>query len=206
MSDGQSPALSNSPILNSPPGSPPHAGFRSAHPQGVSTSTGGPTLSGWPRKIALSEFREVGSRRKGGSEDAQISVELEPEKNISVKNENGRFKLGKVIFKMIIKKSESWIVRGQKSDDLLAHEQGHFDIVGLFYRDLITALQQLRANSVSELGRETKRVMGQYDREADQMSKQYDQDTHHGRNAVRQQAWRKQIQNCIQKGSQFTAP
>ncbi|MGZ8942689.1 MAG: hypothetical protein ACXW00_07985, partial [Methylobacter sp.] len=103
MSDSQSPALSNSPILNSPQGSPPHAGFRTAHPQGVSTSTGGPILSGWPRKIAWSEFREVGSRPDGGPEDAQILVELEPEKNISVKNENGRFKLGKVIFKMIIK-------------------------------------------------------------------------------------------------------
>ncbi|MGZ8943388.1 MAG: DUF922 domain-containing protein [Methylobacter sp.] len=206
MTDGQSPALSNCPIVNSPPGSPPHAGFRSAHPQGVSTSTGGPTLSGWPRKIAWSEFREVSSRPEGEFEDAQISVELEPEKNISVERESGRFKMGKVIFKMSIKKSESWVVRGQKSDDLLAHEQGHFDIVGLFYRDLITALQQLRANSVSELGRETKHLMGQYDREADQMSKQYDQDTHHGRNAVRQQAWRKQIQDCIQKSSQFTAP
>jgi hypothetical protein len=84
MSDGQSPALSNSPILDSPSRSPPYAGFRSAQPEGLSTSTGGPSLSGWPRKIAWSEFREVGNRPDGESEDAQISVELGAEKKISV--------------------------------------------------------------------------------------------------------------------------
>jgi hypothetical protein len=206
MSDNQSPALSHSPILQSPSGSPPYAGFRSAQPAGFSASNGVPTLSGWPGNIAWNEFKEVSSRPEGEFEDAQISIELEPEKNISVERENGRFKLGKVTFKMNVKKAESWVVGNQKSDALLAHEQGHYDIAGLFYRDLITALQQLRANSVSGLGRETNRLMAQYDGQADAMSERYDKDTGHGRNTARQKAWEKQIQEYRQKGGKLTVP
>jgi hypothetical protein len=208
MGDGQSPALSNSPILDSPPGSPPYAGFRSPHPEGVSTSTGGPTLSGWPRQISWSEFREISSRPDGGSEDAQISVELQAERNVSVERENGQFKLGRVTFKIIVKRAESWVVGSQKSDTLRAHEQGHYDIVGLFYRDLMTALRNLRANSVADLGTETNRLMGEYDQLADAMSDKYDsvQETNHGVNTARQQAWEKQIRDCMQNGTKITAP
>jgi hypothetical protein len=208
MPDDQSPALSNSPIPDSPPGSTPYGGFRSAQPEGLSTSTGGPSLSSWPRKIAWSEFKEVGSRPDGESEDAQISVELGAEKNVSVERENGRFKLGKVTFKMTVKESESWVVGSQKSDALLAHEQGHYDIAGLFYRDLMTVLQGLRENSGYDLGSEVNRLMQEYDKLADDMSDKYDSslETNHGLNAVRQQAWEKQIQDCIKNGTKMTAP
>lgn len=208
MSDSQSPALSNSPILDSPPGSTPYGGFRSAQPEGLSTSTGGPSLSGWPRKIAWSEFKEVSTRPDGESEDAQISVELGAEKNVAIERENGQFKLGKVTFKMVVKKAESWVVGSQKSDALLAHEQGHYDIAGLFYRDLMNALRSLRENSVADLGSETNRLMGEYDQLADAMSDKYDsgQETNHGINTTRQQAWEKQIQDCIKNGKKLTAP
>lgn len=208
MCDDQSPALSNSSILDSPQGSPPYAGFRSAHPEGVSTATGGPSLAGWPRQIAWSEFNEVSARPEGESEDAQISVELGPEKNVAVERENGQFKLGRVTFKMIVKKAESWVVGNQKSDALLAHEQGHYDIAGLFYRDLMNALRSLRENSVKELGSEINRLMKEYDQFADDMSDQYDskQETNHGLNTSRQQAWEKQIQDCIKNGTKMTAP
>lgn len=208
MSDGQSPALSNSPILDSPPGSPPYAGFRTAQPEGLSTSTGGPSLSGWPRKIAWSEFKEVSSRPDGESEDAQISVELGAEKKVSIERENGQFKLGKVTFKITVKKAESWAVGSQKSGALLAHEQGHYDIIGLFYRDLMTALRSLRENSVNDLGSETNRLMQEYDKLADDMSDKYDSssETNHGLNTTRQQAWEKQIQDCIKNGTKMTTP
>jgi hypothetical protein len=207
MSDGQSPALSNSSILNSPPGSPPYAGFRSAQPQGVNVTATGPTLSGWPRQIAWSEFREIRSRPSGTSEDAQISVELRPSR-LTIERENGQFKLGNVTFQMGVNSAECWVVTGQKSSTLLAHEQGHYDIVGLCYRDLIADLQRLRANSQNQLAREVRRIMGHYDQLADSLSNKYDstQETDHGRNSGRQQAWEAQIQNCIQNGSALSAP
>lgn len=207
MCEGQSPARSNNSILESPPGSPPHAGFRSAQPQGVTVSAAGPTLSGWPRQIAWREFRDLGSRPSGASEDAQIAVELQPSR-LSIERENGQFKLGDVTFQIGVNRPDSWVVTGQKSAALLAHEQGHYDIVGLCYRDLIAELQRLRANSKSQLARKVRRVMGQYDQLADALSKEYDskQETDHGRDSGRQQAWEAQIQNCMKSGTPLTAP
>ncbi len=207
MCEGQSPARSNNPALESPPGSPPHAGFRSAQPQGVTVSTAGPTLSGWPRQIVWSEFRDFRSRPSGTSEDAQVAVELRPSR-ISVERDNGQFKLGNVTFRMGVNRQDSWVVADQKSTALLAHEQGHYDIVGLFYRDLIAELQRLRASSQNQLAREVRRIMGQYDQLADTLSDEYDssQETDHGRNSGRQQAWETQIQNCMQSGTRLTAP
>ncbi|MDD5267994.1 MAG: DUF922 domain-containing protein [Methylococcales bacterium] len=166
-----------------------------------------PTLSGWPRQIVWREFRDLGSRPSGISEDAQVAVELRPSR-ISVERENGQFKLGNVTFSMGVNRQDSWVVADQKSTALLAHEQGHYDIVGLCYRDLIAELQRLRASSQNQLAREVRRIMGQYDQLADTLSDEYDssQETDHGRNSSRQQAWEKQIQNCMQSGRRIAAP
>jgi len=207
MCEAPSPALSNIPASESPPGSPPHAGFRSAQPQGVTLSTAAPTLSGWPRQIAWSEFRDLERQPSGVPETAQVAVELRPSQ-LSIERGNGQFKLGNVTFRMGINRSDSWVVAGQKSDALLAHEQGHYNIVGLCYRDLVVELQRLRASSQSQLAREVRRIMGQYDRLADTLSAEYDssQETDHGRNSDRQQAWETQIQNCMQTGAGLTKP
>jgi hypothetical protein len=125
-----------------------------------------------------------------------------------VERENGQFKLGNVTFRMGANRRDSWVVASQKGAALLAHEQGHYDIAGLCYRDMIAELQRLRANSQGQLAREVRRIMGQYDRLADTLSAQYDssRETDHGRNSGRQQAWETQIQNCMQSGTTLTAP
>ena len=141
--------------------------------RGVTVSTAGPTLSGWPRQIVWREFRDLGSRPSGTFEDVQVAVELRPSQ-ISIERENGQFKLGNVTFRMGVNRHDSWVVADQKSSALLAHEQGHYDIVGLYYRDLITELQRLRTSSQCELAREVSRIMGQYDQLADTLSDEYD--------------------------------
>nr|WP_179210093.1 DUF922 domain-containing protein [Crenothrix polyspora] len=140
-------------------------------------------------------------------EAAQISVELNPNQ-VSVAQENGQFKLGAAVFQMVVKKSDSWVVKTEKDATLLAHEQGHFDLAGLCYRDMVQELAKLRTSSVKELEKEIKRIMEQYDQKSDTLSKQYDssQETDHGRNTTRQKIWEKQIQTCINSGMPFTVP
>ncbi|SJM89119.1 conserved hypothetical protein [Crenothrix polyspora] len=206
MSD-PSPALKNKPHYKNKPPNSPRAGFRSPQPQGVTPSTKPPSLSGWPRAIAWNEFDERNSRPSGEMEAAQISVELNPNQ-VSVAQENGQFKLGAAVFQMVVKKSDSWVVKTEKDATLLAHEQGHFDLAGLCYRDMVQELAKLRTSSVKELEKEIKRIMEQYDQKSDTLSKQYDssQETDHGRNTTRQKIWEKQIQTCINSGMPFTVP
>ncbi|MEH6814534.1 MAG: hypothetical protein V7677_18520, partial [Motiliproteus sp.] len=89
MCEDQSPARRNNPAMESPAGSPPHAGFRSPTPVGVATEApiSGPALNGWPHQVAWSEFRSRTSRPRGGSEDAQIAVQLRPGR-LSIVREN----------------------------------------------------------------------------------------------------------------------
>lgn len=208
MSDNQSPARSNNPGPATPPGNAPHAGFRDAQPLGTGgAATTGPTLTGWPRDLGWSEFSDRNSRPAGESEDAQISVQLQG-REITVVREKGRFRLGDSELPMAIDAADSWVVKDKKSATLLAHEQGHYDIAGLCYRDMVNELRRLREKSPARLGRAVTRVMDKHDKRGDELSDLYDSksETDHGLNQKRQQAWEVQISACKTSGMPMTNP
>jgi hypothetical protein len=97
-------------------------------------------------------------------------------------------------------------VANQKSDTLLAHEQGHFDITGLVARDLVKALAALRVSTTDELQREVSRLFEAYDAWANSLSKQYDDETDHGRNVKTQTDWESRIKTAIQQGTSLGTP
>lgn len=206
MCEEHSSPRTNNPALDSPAGSPSHAGFGAAAPQGLVATAVGPRLTGWPRQIAWNEFRNRSSRPRGEEEDAQIYVELVPGRFVSVREE-GQYRLGDMVFRMHVRRSHSWVVSSKKTTTLLKHEQGHYDIVGLFYRDMMPVLRRLRASSRQQLARELRRVVGEHHREGREFSDLYDEasETHHGRNTDRQQAWERLIQDCITHHRSMTA-
>ena len=205
MCESPSPARSNSDRTESPTGTPPHAGFQTPNPHGVSTGSGGPSLAGWPRQIRWGEFRGVSRRPGGASEDAQISVELRGGR-VRVERENGQFRLGRTTFRIRTNRRQSWVVTNKKSDALLEHEQGHYDLAGLCYRDLVKELRSIRTNSVRELQSEIHRLMEEYDQRSDDLSAQYDDDTGHGTSTERQDAWENSMQDAIRNDTPFQAP
>ena len=208
MGDIQSPARSNNPGPATPPGNAPYAGFRDAQPLGTGgAGTTGPTLTGWPRDLGWSEFSDRNSRPAGESEDAQVSVQLQGSE-VTVVRENGRFRLGDSELPMAVDKADSWVVKDKKSAALLAHEQGHYDIAGLCYRDMVNALRKLREKSPARLGRAVKRVMDKHDTRGDDLSDLYDSkaETDHGQNQKRQAAWETQIGACKTSGMPMTKP
>jgi hypothetical protein len=98
------------------------------------------------------------------------------------------------------------VVTGQKSDTLLAHEQGHFNITGLVARDLVKALGALRVATTDELQREVSRLYQAYDGWAKDLSKKYDDETNHGRNTKSQADWESRIRTCMQQGTSLGVP
>ena len=187
---------------------PPNAGFEArGHLGQGDASVTGPRLTGWPRQVLWSEFQEVATRPSGENEDAQIDTQtLQPER-VGVAREQGRFRLGNFAVKVIVIRDNSWVVASQKSDTLLAHEQGHFDITGLVARDLVKALGALRVSTTDELQREVSRLFETYDAWAKSLSKQYDDETNNSRNAKIQAEWEARIRTSIQQGTSLgTAP
>lgn len=206
MCDTQSPARGNNPALTNSQGSSSHAGFRSASPQGTGAATTGPSLAGWPRQIAWDEFRDVNHRPQGVNEDAQIYAELVPGRFRYVQ-EDGQYRLGEMAMRLTVRRGRSWVVRSRKSDALLSHEQGHFDITGLIYRGMLPELRTLRESSPRRLAAELRRILREYNTETQQFSNLYDEEseTNHGRDAGRQQEWESLIRDCIRNNTPLTS-
>lgn len=115
---------------------PPRGGFADPKPIGAKTggSGSGPSLTGWPRQIGWSEFRDVAARPAGEEEDAQIHTEVTQPERVDVAREEGRLRLSSYTVRVRVIRDDTWVVAAAKSDRLKAHEQGHFDITGLTAR------------------------------------------------------------------------
>lgn len=175
-----------------------------ALPAGASLAAStGPTLSGWPREISWSEFREVQSRPTGENEDATISTNLQQPEQVNVARSSGRFRLDSYEAVLSVVESESWVVTSAKSDELLAHEQGHYDITGLVARDMIRDLRALRAASTAALQRDVQAIIRRADALADRLTALYDQQTNHGRDRARQARWDQLLRTSIQNSTRL---
>ena len=188
---------------------PPNGGFGSPVPLGDGDVVpSGPRLTGWPKQISWDDFRAVGSRPAGEEEDAQIDTQTAQPERVGVARDQGRFRLGDFEVKLKVVRSNSWVVRSQKSDTLLAHEQGHFDITGLVARDLVKALGALRVSTMDELQREVSRIFDAYNVWGQALSDEYDdeKETNHGREAKAQAEWESRIRTCAQQGTSLATP
>lgn len=181
----------------------PKGGTQKPIPLGHDGGTvSGPSLVGWPRKIAWSEFNPV-ERPSGETEDAQIDTQTQQPSQVGVKHEQGKIRLEDFKVTLAVIPNSSWVVADQKNDALLAHEQGHFDITGLVARDLVKALGALRASKKDDLQREVSRLFKTHDGRAKSLSEQYDEETNHGRNAEKQSEWQSRIEACIKNGTRL---
>jgi len=164
-----------------------------------------PTVSGWPRQIAWSEFREVTSAPDGATEAAQIDSEVQLGQH-RVARDQGQLRLAPPIQATLsVKRSNSWVVTSQKSADLLAHEQGHYDITGLNARDLVGDLDRIRAASARDLQQQVTQTMNAAQALASKLTTDYDTDTNHGLKTDRQQKWQTHLAALKQSGGRLTA-
>lgn len=87
----------------------------------------------------------------------------------------------------------------QARQDLLRHEQGHYDITALMGRDLFIDLMALRQQSFSNLSALQTAVQTtsrRYDPQPVHNKYDHSQETDHGRNAQQQTAWNRYIQTA----------
>jgi hypothetical protein len=82
----------------------------------------------------------------------------------------------------------SWVKKGKQTDDLLRHEQGHFNIGLLYMRE---AVNKIGAAAFTRSGyqAEIKTMLGEVHKKYVQMGEQYDKETAHSINKEAQQKW-----------------
>jgi Bacterial protein of unknown function (DUF922) len=98
-------------------------------------------------------------------------------------------------------KEKSWGL--MKTDYILAHEQGHFDITEIFARKLHEALQNYQFNK-----RTFKKDIGQiYQaivKEKEDFQKRYDGETDHSRNRKLQYDWLENIESLLEETQAYS--
>ena len=162
------------------------------------------SVTHWPRNLAWTEFAEISARPTGVDEDAQISVTTDlPSSGIRVIRDGNMLRIDDIEVPLVVVGTESWVVTGTKTTDLLSHEQGHFDIAGLVAWELYRRLMATRAANASELQRQINQHVASARRKVEGLSGsadkdgKYDTETSHGTNAGEQRRWKDLIQDCI---------
>ena len=93
-------------------------------------------------------------------------------------------------------KGKSWVLPNKKTDELLAHEQGHFDlaIIGaLKFKKIATSTILLKGNYAEKINLIFDSILT----DIRQMELQYDEETNHMLNRSEQARWNKKINDML---------
>ena len=96
----------------------------------------------------------------------------------------------------------AWVFRRDTAfqNNLLHHEQGHYDLVALLCRDMFIELMDLKTQTFTDsasFNQAINGVFGQFDPPIASVHALYDNDAQHGRNAQQQQRWDNFIQTAF---------
>jgi hypothetical protein len=94
-----------------------------------------------------------------------------------------------VIIRSIFFPQLSWKRKGRNDEDILKHEQGHFDIAEIFARKLRVKARRLSCGNATELDSKLKTITEKCEEEMDKFQDTYDRETDHSRNGDAQRKW-----------------
>jgi len=164
-------------------------------------------LRGWPRTLSWDDFPEIPARPSGEDEDAQIRAEaMLSGQDIQVCREGEEVRLGSFQIRLVINEGLTWAVRGQKTEELRHHEQGHFNLAGLMARQLMNAIAALRESAAQDLLTSATALIQEYGEMGQGWSDDYDTDTDHSRVPDAQARWDEAIQSAIDNETDFRPP
>jgi len=99
-------------------------------------------------------------------------------------------------------KTKSWGLH--KTDYILIHEQGHFDIAEIFARKLNKEMSEYKFDNNS-FKEDLKEIYQSIAIEKDSFQNQYDEETNHSINKEKQAEWQKKIDELLQEYKSYAA-
>jgi len=158
-----------------------------------------------PVTLTWNDFRPVPVLPDQSDEDAQTATTLDRLSGIRPVSTQGGFSLPDLTLKVHLDRAQTMVVRtASKTQDLLKHEQGHYDITVLTVRALAREFEQLRADSPSALAQQLDRIRQLHQDRADALEKKYDNDTNHGTNQRQQDNWNNEIDAAMRSSQVST--
>jgi predicted secreted Zn-dependent protease len=152
-------------------------------------------LSRFDHNVAWDEFTEVQARPQGETEDASIFIRAIPF-NWATRAGRGGCRVTRVTLTIRVRPNQSWVVRGRQSATLLNHEQGHFDISALGFREMYNRILALTRPKCRDIDRPAGQIQQEVQQQIDAANIRYDEQTSHGTDAAVQQTWDTAIGNA----------
>jgi Bacterial protein of unknown function (DUF922) len=117
------------------------------------------------------------------------------------KNVDGKYTAKNVKVTVGMDTVKSWVVKDDKSDSLLNHEQGHYNITALGARDFLNGVLDLEADSSKELQKAINDLQSSTQATINSVNSIYDDDpncgTDHGSKSDKQSQWDLRIKNAM---------
>jgi hypothetical protein len=149
------------------------------------------SMEGFEHQVAWREFREVQSRPARATEDAFVKARKQVDYDFSGSGRNWR--VTGVRASIVVNGAESWVVPTAKNNDLLRHEQGHFDITALGMREEAQRTAELTGRNQGDLRGQYEELREEINRKIARANARYDARTEHSGNATAQQRWNQSI-------------
>lgn len=150
-------------------------------------------LTGFNHQVQWSEFRTVPRRPAGVAEDAQIDTRAQGFQFRTRQRPGEPCRIDGLNAGVVVNRAHSWVVRGRDNAQLLAHEQGHFDITALGVREIYNRMEGLEAEQCPDINRLVSAIQQEVQARVTQADAAYDRETDHGNNAGAQQRWTQRI-------------
>lgn len=100
---------------------------------------------------------------------------------------------------------ESWVKHGKRTNNLLAHEQLHFDITELHARKLREAMEDFDLKKTKNVKPALQAIYQKTEAQRANMQKRFDVETRHSMDEVSQLKWQKFIQQELSKLEKFAS-
>lgn len=86
-----------------------------------------------------------------------------------------------------------------KSNGLLKHERGHFDITEIYAREARMLISKIKTNSFEKAKKRIDKITQQIKKKITKEQNQYDTETQYGKNKEKQAKWDKKIEERLKK-------
>ncbi|MGQ0828758.1 MAG: hypothetical protein ACT4ON_10220 [Bacteroidota bacterium] len=109
----------------------------------------------------------------------------------------------KLLIHMSFDTKKSWVKPKKATDELLIHEQCHFDIYEIYTRILVKKIEEENALIGPKYGEKTQKIFEKNFDELMKFQKKYDKETDHSKNEEKQKEWTEKIKNMLEENKQY---
>jgi len=105
----------------------------------------------------------------------------------------------KFTLEVLFDSKKSWVKKGKETDELLIHEQHHFNMFEIYARIFVKRLEESNALSGKKFSDNMNKTFQKIFKELIKLQDKYDKETDHSKNEEKQKEWNIKLENMLKE-------